>query len=198
MPIISGEVSTSLLPRNAGFVPFVRSIEYSYVRNLLWKHIAQVFSSVYLFGSELGKFPSNWTELRNFLNSRGAFLLQYLSRRVVLTIPHYLFIDAEDRTAAVELADRIIALGRRLLTATFKDTFTATTENISTNNSSTKHIFEQNTSHNVAATHKSSNQKFSGDLAECWHEYIDHKNQIDKDYKIFFSQKFQCLHNNSR
>lgn len=119
-----------------------------------------------MFSADIGDLLSVWTELRNFLNARGAGLQQYSSRRIVLRLAHGLYAEAEDRTAAIELANHIIAAGRRVRPDPSEAGASVTTiDALST--SGHEGFFEERTAHNVAMRLKDNEKKFSGDLSEC-------------------------------
>lgn len=194
MPKLSDASLHGLSSRQVGFIVSMRNIEESMNGNDLKEFIAELFPPAHLFSSDLCDLPSIWVELRNFLDSRGAGLQQHSSRRVILTLAHGLYHEAEDRIVAIEMANRIIAAGRRVrMELTDSVTSTATGEP-SPMHASISSVSER-TAHNVAMRLKDNEKKFSGDLGECWHEYVDEYNQISKDYNLTPAQKLQYFHN---
>lgn len=104
----------ALKSAQVGFVISMRSIDPSLRGEALREYVAEMFSPTHLFGREIADMPSVWSELRTFFDLRGATLQPHSSRRIILTLAHGLYHEAEDRTAAIEIANEIIASGRRV------------------------------------------------------------------------------------
>ena len=69
---------------------------------------ADMFPPAALFGKELSNMPAIYSELRNFLDSRGENMQQHSSRRIMITLAHKLY--------AKSIVYEIIASGRRTRT----------------------------------------------------------------------------------
>lgn len=68
----------------------------------------------HLFGKEIANMPSVWSELRSFLDLRGAKIQTHSSQSIVFTSANGLYHEAKDRSATIEIANEIIASGRRV------------------------------------------------------------------------------------
>ena len=77
------------------------------------RQFADMFSPAILFSPELLEVQAIHTRIRDFLDSNGANLTQRSSRRILMTLAHELYDDAEDRESAIQMAKDIIAQGRR-------------------------------------------------------------------------------------
>lgn len=111
-----------------------------------------------------------------------------------MTLAQGLYTDAEDRNIAVQIASSIVASGRRAgSVGTPQEILNA--QPSSHSGASVEFFSEGRISHNVAMRLKNMEQKFSGDLGECWQKYVDAYNQIARDYKLNPSQNLQYLHN---
>lgn len=49
--------------------------------------------------------------------------------------------------------------------------------------------------HNIAMRFKDAENKFSGDLGECWQEFVDEYRQVTNDYALTEEQKLHYIHN---
>lgn len=194
MPQIPNSDLAALTSKQKGFVVSIRSIAPETRGDALRDIVAEMFPPAQLFAQEICDMPSVWIELRNFLDARGARLQQHSSRRVILTLAHGLYTEAEDRASSIENANLIVAAGRRVrqdITAVPDATMDQKTKDVP----SQEHISEERVAHNVAMRLKDSEKKFSGDIGECWHEFVDDYNQVSRDYKLSATQKLQYLHN---
>lgn len=194
MPKMSDGALTSLSSLQAGFIESMRSIDESLAGDALWEQIAELFPPASFFVLELGDLLSIWTKLWNFLHACGASLPQHSSRPIILTLAHNLYTNVEYRLAAIEMANQIIAAGRRLRTNVLEQQSATTVDTPSVEHSSNERSPEERMAHSVAMRLKNNKQKFSGDLGECLHEYVDQYNQIARDYKLSAAQKLQNLH----
>lgn len=111
---ISDNALSSLTSVQKGFIVSIRSIDTSLSGRNLCAHIAELFPPASLFAKEICDTPTVWVDLRNFLNALGANLAPQSSRRVICTLAHGLYDDAEDRQAAVETSNLIVASERRV------------------------------------------------------------------------------------
>lgn len=82
----------------------------------LMETIEEMFPTCNRFSDESKELTGVWIELRNFMDWNGVSMTQNSSRRVILQLEHFLYDDAEDRWAAVEIANEIVAEGRRPIT----------------------------------------------------------------------------------
>ena len=71
-----------------------------------------MFPPVDLFSNELRSLPSAYSELRSFLDSRGASMTQNSSKRIMITLAHNLYEEQEDKQADVHIVQLIIASDR--------------------------------------------------------------------------------------
>lgn len=66
------------------------------------------------FSKDIFDMPTAFLYVRNFLDSRRANLQQNSSLRVVMTLAHGLYVEAEDREAAVQTSKLIVVNVRRV------------------------------------------------------------------------------------
>lgn len=191
--ISDGELS-SLTSKQTGFIVSLRSIGNDIKGDALRELVAEMFPPAYLFHPEICDLPSAWIDLRTFLQRRGVTLQQHSSRRVLLTLAHGLYNYQEDTAAAVESANLIVRSSRATRTdldPTAQQPIVAAHGDVAkSQNQSADRV-----AHNVAMRLKDSEKKFSGDLGQCWIEYVDEYQQISRDYNLSASQKLQYLHN---
>lgn len=107
---------------------------------------------------------------------------------------HSLYHEANDRSAAIEIANAIIASGRQVRQNMASDTETQHVQPPSVSGG-TEFLSEERVAHNVAIRLKDADKKFSGDLGECWMDFLDEYQQISRDYKLNPAQKLQYLYN---
>lgn len=177
-----------------GFVISIRSVESTeaLTGNALKRFIADMYPPVSLFAEDLFKIPSIFKSLRDFLDSRGANLQQHTSRRIMLTLASQLYEEREDTQAAMEIANLLVAAGRRTRRT---DTETNPPSKSTPANIPFTSVPHNKAAHNVAMRLKDRENKFSGSLEESWMEYVDEYMQICRDYNLSQSQKLQYLHN---
>ena len=84
----------------------------------LKRTVAGMYPLTVLFSQEIRDLPAIYSELRDFLDSRGANMTQHSSRRVMMTLSTSLYEEQEDTLAATEILDEAIAAGRRRNTLT--------------------------------------------------------------------------------
>ena len=125
-----------------------------------------------LFGQEIRDLAAIYTELRDFLDSRGANMNQHSSRRVIMTLATNLYEEQEDTLAATEIVQEVIVAERRRNTAT-TTTNAPTPAVASTSHASPSDLSTERVAHNVAMRLKDSEKKFSVDLGENWMEFVD-------------------------
>lgn len=191
--ISDGELS-ALTPTQRGFVVSMRNVDPAITGDALKEYIAEMFPPAHLFGKEIADMPCVWMELRSYLDGHGARLAQHSSRRIMLTLANGLYHEAEDRTAAMEMANEIIASGRRNRQGSHapQNEQSTSTQQATRQGDSWS---DDRVAHNVAMRLKDSDKKFTGNLGECWMEFVDEYQQIARDYKLSQTQKYQYLHN---
>ena len=95
-----------------GFITSIRLVQSSGEEgDALRREIADMFPPSELFSKELRNLPS--AELRNFLDTHGARMTQHSSRRIMMTLASNVYEEQEDKQAAVEVVQDIIAAGHR-------------------------------------------------------------------------------------
>lgn len=98
---ISHEELKTMSNRQRGFILSIRSLDPTYTGSALKDTVAELFPSAHLFSEELREIPGIWLELRKFLDKNGTAMTQHSSRRVILTLAHSLYDDAEDRHTSI-------------------------------------------------------------------------------------------------
>lgn len=78
--------------------------------------MAELVPPAVLFGPDLQKYRIFYSEMRDFLNRNGCNLTQHPSRKIINTLAHELYEEADERAAAIELAKIIIAQGKNPIT----------------------------------------------------------------------------------
>lgn len=89
---------------------------------------------------------------------------------------------------AIDLAKDLIARGRKSKPAGSDD---AQDPRPRTHNGESA----EKIAHNVAMRLKDASSNLSGELGECWDEFVDNYNMLAKDYSLTLEQKLQYLHN---
>lgn len=189
------EMLSALTSVQKGFFFSVRTIPQHLSGTSLLQHVAELFPPASLFAKEICDIPSVWVELRNFLDSRGAGLTQHSSRRVILTLAHGLYEEVEDREAAVETAQLIIAAARRVRSDLRTDERPSAQPSAPVQNNLGGQNGIDRRAHDVGMRLKDSDKKFTGELGESWMDYVDEYQQVALDYNLTPQQKLQFLHN---
>ena len=181
-----------------GFITSVRILEENLelCGEALLREFADMFPPASLFSKELCELPAAYTEVRNFLDSRGANMQQHSSRRIMMTLAHNIYIEQEDKDAAVAIVTEIIAAGRRMRSdlSRLSEQRTPSTPRNNTSQAFSSSAMDK-IAHNVAMRLKERDRKFSGGLGESWVEFVDEYLQICRDYSLSPTQKFQYMHN---
>lgn len=151
---------------------------------------AEQFPPAVLFGPEIGALPCAYRELRKWLDGHGANLQQHSSHRVVMTLATSLYVDAEDRVAANQLASGIISAGRRV-----SGGGTAPPPPSPTGRGDALASTRDRTAHNIPKRFRDASSKFSGSLGEAWTECVTEHQQVARDYDLSQNQRFQYMHN---
>ena len=193
-----GTVSSEIV----GLVYSVRDLDVRAIDNgLSGAQVKEAFAEMYppaaLFAAPILSMPSVYSNLRDWLDSKGAGLRQHSSRRVMMTLATFLYDEAEEREAATQIAGDIIASGRRIRRVTDEN---VTSQNGANNNSrATSHSAstgnDEQVAHRIAMRFKDESCKFSGDIGQCWNEYVSEYQQVARDYKLTETHKKQFLHN---
>lgn len=154
--------------------------------------VAEMIPPAVLFGPSLVAMPYLHWELRNWLIARGANLQQHASRRIKMTLATALYPEAEERTAAMEMATEVEAAGRRPRgPGTQAEQSTASTGITPASRGTSV----DRAAHNNAMRFRDQASKFSGNLGESWSEFVAEYQQVSRDYELTASQKLQYLHN---
>lgn len=111
-------------------------------------------------------------ELRTFLENRGITLAQHFSRRILQTLAHELYSDAEDRKSAIQTASLMISHGRRVREE-LNSIAPKSSAQAQPQSSGPSPISSECIAHNVANRPKDSESKFEGDLGKCWSQYVN-------------------------
>lgn len=69
MKSISNSMLSALTLTQFGFIVAVRAIDSNLQGEALQSHVAELFPLTHLFGKEISELPSEWMELRCFLDS---------------------------------------------------------------------------------------------------------------------------------
>lgn len=155
---------------------------------------ADMFPPAVLFSPEVRSMPALYSNLRDWLNEKGANLTPHSSRRILMTLATSLYNDNEDSFAATEMVRSIVARGRQSSHLTTSAASGAA--GASTATSSDDHSQRENkTAHNIAMRFRDSGAKFSGDIGESWMEFVAEYQQVARDYSLTPPQKKQYLHN---
>ena len=114
MPTITPDTFTGLNDIQKGFITSIQNVqEFGEEGIALTRAVADMFPPAELFCKDLRSLPSLYSELRNFLHSRGASMTQHSSRRIMRTLAHQLYEEKEDEHAAVDIVQKIIVSDRR-------------------------------------------------------------------------------------
>lgn len=181
--------------RLKGLVLSLRSLDPGVSGSTLKKLVAEMFPPGVLFDEDIREFPNIYLELRNFLEQRAVILPQHSSRRTMMTLSHNLYEEAEDRAAAIEITNLIIAHSRRGRSATARNEPQESESASQDARSNNYHNSPEKTAHNVAMRLKDQDKKFTGELGECWSEFVDHYVQVCNDYSLTQNQRLLLMHN---
>lgn len=195
MRLISDRELGSLTSSQKGFIIYIRTLDPSLNGQQLKAIVADLFPPASLFAKEICDLPSVWVKLRSFLNARGASLQQQSSRRVIMTLAKELYDDISERDAAVQMAQLIFEGGRRVRSdlQSAASISSPTTESQG-NASNSEYNSGSRLVHGIAMWLTDADKKFSGDLGECWMDYVDEYSQVAKDHGLNPQQKLQYLH----
>ena len=102
--------------KQKGFLTSIRHLEAANVihGDSLLRMFSYMFPPAGLFSKELCELPAIYTELRNFLDARGANMQQHSSCRIMMTLAHNVYEEQEDGQAAIEIVSEIVLAGRRM------------------------------------------------------------------------------------
>lgn len=187
LPDIDNGMLATMTNRQKGLIIGIRSIRGITEQPLL-DLFADEFPPGILFHEEIGQIGGIWTAIRDWLAARGVLLQPHGNRRIILTLANGLYTEAEDRNAATELANLYIASTKRRGKANSETTTTSAPQG-------GPYQSQDKLAHNIAMRFKDGENKFGGDIGECWQEFADEYRQVANDYGLTEEQKFQYLHN---
>ena len=153
-----------------------------------------MFSPAELFYKELCELPAVLTEIKNFLDSRGANMRQHSSKRIMTTVANNICEDQEDCHAAVDILTEILAAGRRVRADISQtdnnshETPQATTRQAPS--TSAPDIGAQN----VVMRLTERDKKLSRELGETWMDFVAEYMQVCGDYAPSTTQKLHYMH----
>lgn len=158
---------------------------------LLWS-VSDMFPPASLFSEDMRAIPALYLELCNVFDKSGVNLLQNSSRRILMKFATTLYKNETDKAAAVEIVKSIISSGRKNQPPRqVTPTQSATQDTLET----TRSTFADKISHNMVIWLKDREKKFSGDVGECWQEYVEEYRQVLRDYNLTPAKKLQFWHN---
>lgn len=192
LPSVTLDLLSNMTMKQKSFIIGLRTIDPEIQGQALREIIADEFLPGILFDPEIGRLGGVWHGLRTWLASRGVILPQHSSRRIILTLASGIYEDAEDRTIAMELAQRYVTNQKRGAANPDTEQETHDSPEPSTNIQVTT---PNRVAHNIAMRFKDTESKFSGDIGECWQEYVDEYRQVRADYNLTPAQKLQFIHN---
>lgn len=105
---------SGLSPIQIGFILSIRNIDPALSTEQLCNRIAEMFPPVRHVSQEILALPSRHLPLRKVLDSRGAIVQQHSSKRIMQTIAHDLYSNAEDRKSTIQSASLIISHDRKV------------------------------------------------------------------------------------
>lgn len=167
-----------------GFVMIIR-VMHNETGEKLRQRISEELSPEMMFNRGTAPFPSLWSNLRMFLVDREVPLRTHQRHRTIYIIANTIFVNDDENEIAVELARKILN-GNIYLNTPIRPEPTTSSDPEDSN---------KKTAHNIAMRLRDAEQKFSGDLSECWEDYQDEYEQISEDYNLSNEQKFKYLHN---
>lgn len=141
-----------------------------------------------IFNPDVAAHPNIWAELRNLLVHRNVKVSVHERRRSAYTIANSLYDDAEEKAFALELAHIALNPARN-------HSANAAGPAAPHENHSSQQHFEGRTAHNIYMRLKESKSKLSGELGECWRDFVDEYDQVVSDYKITDKQQLRFMHN---
>ena len=151
-----------------GFITSIHLVQSSGEEgDALRRAIAEMFPPSELFSKEVRSFPSVYSELRNVLDTHGGRMTQHSSRRIMMTLASKVYEEQEDKQAAVEIVQEIIAAGRRNREQMSAPQATASVPvSVETSRHSGGSPMDK-IGHNVAMRLKEKDRNFSDAITEC-------------------------------
>lgn len=148
--------------------------------------------------SKICDLPSAWVQLQIFLDKRGAHFYFHSIRRKTPSLASGLYQDVNEKNAAIEMTNLVIASGRRARPEIRKipASFTNAAQcNKKYNVNIAPTQFRGNRMDcNIEMRLEDADKTFSGDLKDYWMEFVGAVLQISKDYCVNGEQKKQFLH----
>lgn len=126
-------------------------------------NISQNVSAGYcILKKDVCDIPTIWTEIRNFMDTRGANLNEHSSRRVIMTLASGLYEESEAIDAAFEMAQLVLSNACRIMSDLRRSEPPAAHAPPQNQDQSSGQYFIDCKSHDVGMRLKQSNKKFSG------------------------------------
>lgn len=173
------------------FIISIRALDADLHGEALRVLIADEFPPGILFDPEIGRLGELWTGLRTWLVARGVRITQHPTRRIILALATSIYEDADDREAAVELAQRYIASQKKGPPGpVIEDAPDLPDTRHATNITPPDRV-----THNIAMRFKDVDAKISGVISQCWQEFVDEYRQVSTDDGLTSAQKLQFIHN---
>lgn len=190
MENVTTEDLSLMSPRARGLIMTIRSLENLTGPNLL-AELHDILTPEMVFHADIAPWPNIWSEMRKFLAQRQVNLIVHERRRAVYTLANSIFPDENETRIALEMAHNLLSTGQNRETRAPSDQQTHHHNADMTYGS----YMKEKAAHNVAMRLKDYEQKFSGDLGQCWQDFVDNYEQISEDYNLNEEQKLQYLHN---
>lgn len=130
------------------------------------EEVAEMFPPADLFGPDIRAYPIVYNSLREWLASKGASLPRHRSGREIMQLSN-LYADAEMKTAAEELATRIYNAGKRVAPDESEHATSAESRHAGGDTFAPHKI-----AHQMSMRFKDKATKFSGELGECWMDFV--------------------------
>lgn len=135
-----------------------------------------------LFGKDLRAIPATNSELRNFLDRRGANMSVHSSCRIMMTSAFNVHEDEDHRAAADEIVKNVIFSGSQVATAGEPTGSTNAQATVTVSDTTQVGTPIGKLAPNVAILFEDKELKFSWDVGQCWQEQLDEYRQMYKDY----------------
>lgn len=164
MKSIDGGAFPALSSIQVIFILSIKNINPTLTGDASCELIAEMFSPRQLFSREILALTSKHLGLRKFLNSRGAALQQYFSRRIIQTFAHGLSSVAEYGETAIQKVLLHISHGRRV-----RNELEAGSQRMhSTESQNDQHVplSVERVAHSIALRIKDMDNKFDGNLGK--------------------------------
>ena len=138
---------------------------------------------------ELPHYTTTLLHYSDFLDANSANTTPHSSQRVINTLAVNVYEEAEDRSAAFDMAKEILSRGRKRVQAPPEEP-----PQRAQSSSHSSHSINK-VAHNVAIRFNEFAMKFHGNFGEFWQECVDEYRQVPRDYSLNQRQKVEYLHN---